>query len=436
LITVKTAVAVLVGAGLAFVFWVVVPKWDLPTWVPVVGVALVAGWVGARVLYPWTNLLFGRVVGTIFAVLTFLMLSFGIHSVSQAVVIGLCFLVLGSGLVGFRISQSHHFDAVPGDDALLPILSDDGEELVDVLDGLWGSTRRNGPRNGLRAVHAHGSLVRGRFERTGKVPECLAVALFRTQGGLEVLGRFSNFNGAIRRDDRPRQTHGLALKFGSTEHAPMDIVTVDIRRFIAANPEDFAAVTRQFTRRGLRRWLGLAALAAAGRTSLVALVRSAVKRPASYAEREYHGLNTFLWGRHQTPVRFRLTPLRHPGEDAPPVRLDAYMLDTELQDRLKGQGNVTFSLDVVVGKGLPKPRLLDPLHPWPRCAPVHPIGTVILNEYVPLDEHTEEDHDPFLFEPFRLTAGVEPSADEILLARRAAYPASYLRRCPLELLRP
>ena len=42
------------------------------------------------------------------------------------------------------------------------------------------------------------------------------------------------------------------------------------------------------------------------------------------------------------------------------------------------------------------------------------------------------DRDGFLFQPFVVPEGIQPSDDEILSARRTAYATSYLRRCPLD----
>jgi catalase len=44
--------------------------------------------------------------------------------------------------------------------------------------------------------------------------------------------------------------------------------------------------------------------------------------------------------------------------------------------------------------------------------------------------------DRLLFHPFDVPAGMRPSDDEILSARRTAYATSYLRRCPLDELSP
>ena len=69
-------------------------------------------------------------------------------------------------LILLRVKGSRKVDVVPTDRTAVPTLSDEGNRLVDAMDGIWGSTRPNGPRCGLRAAHSHGSVVTGRWEST------------------------------------------------------------------------------------------------------------------------------------------------------------------------------------------------------------------------------------------------------------------------------
>jgi hypothetical protein len=70
--------------------------------------------------------------------------------------------------------------------------------------------------------------------------------------------------------------------------------------------------------------------------------------------------------------------------------------------------------------------LEDAMHPYPRRRPRQPLCTVTLTDVL--------DSGPlgWGFDPFNLPPGVEPSDDEILHARRAAYPVSQVRRSSVE----
>jgi catalase len=424
LATLQSLAAVVIAGGVAYGAWAWFDGWKRN-----VIVALAAGWVGARLVYPATNRLFGRLVGLCLAVGAFCFLTFELLRDGWWWAFG-AFVLAGPALIAiaFRVSQGRHLDSVPRDDVLVPLMSDGGEQLVDALDSIWGSTRRGGGRHGLRAAHTHGSLALGGFELARTLDDRLSIPLL-TDSPIRAVARFSNFSGDVERDDRHRQVHGLALKLESQTQAPLDMVLIDVKRFVAANPDDFEAVVRHYRRPGLRRYVGLFALAVLGRTRLIALVRIRPKRPPSYLTRTYHGVNTFYWGRDRDraiPVRYRVVP-HHTRRAILPRRLDRYMLDAELQERLRD--GVELRLELVDGSDLSHDRLVDPMRAWPRCMPVFHLGHVTLTGYDGSDER-----DPSLFQPLRLPEGVNPSDDEILLARRGAYSSSYLRRRPVDLV--
>ena len=81
-------------------------------------------------------------------------------------------------------------------------------------------------------------------------------------------------------------------------------------------------------------------------------------------------------------------------------------------------GPVRFDLHVVVGQ--PGDPVGDPTAPWPDDRAVVAAGTLELTERF--------DPEPLIFDPTRVTDGIECSDDPILAARGAAYGASYARR--------
>ena len=302
---------------------------------------------------------------------------------------------------------------------------DDGVQLVDALDQLWGSTRPGGPRQGRRAVHSHGSGASGTF--TSSLPACVAVDVFdrRDASGqpipVQAIVRFSNTSGALHRDDSLRTPRGMAIRLVPADAGDtgMDLILADGRRFPVDNVDDFYGFLRRFG-----RWLRYIPFALLGRTRVLALLDFIpIVRPTSFVNRRFHGVNTFSWCGE--PVRYLAVPTRSLRAR---VRSGdrRWRLDRDLRDRL-AQDAVEFELRLVRGRGLPRGLQLDARRAWPRWMPAWSLGTLRLDKYV---EPAEVD--ALGFDPFRLPVGVEPSADEILLARRAAYPESRLRRCPME----
>jgi hypothetical protein len=397
--------------------------------------AVLAGWLIASVLYVTTPIVFGRALGilTFFAAATALLTGgpwrwFAVVPLVGAVV-----------LLGIRWRGVRAVDAIPSDRTLVPFLFDDGDRLVDTLDAVWGSTREGGPRHGLRAAHSHGSVATGTWERDiacGTAPA--RVPLFKQRKGT-VVARFSNFRGEKQRDDARRMAHGLALELRAPGEASFTMVLVDVRRFPVATKEDFVVFTNCTRAGGLRKVVGLANLIICGRTSVAALFRSVPwRRVNSYAERTYHGLNTFyckLDG-NEVPVRYLVRPVDRGVAAVQPATAGRTRLDGEMQTRLRSGSPVRFVVELVIGRRrngdtLSDDLVRDPTRWWGRRRETLPLCTVSLDKFVPTEEP-----DPYLFQPFEVPVGFRPSDDEILSARRTAYATSYLRRCPLDEVSP
>jgi catalase len=256
-----------------------------------------------------------------------------------------------------------------------------------------------------------------------------------------VVARFSNFSGEKERDDQRRTVHGLALELQASGEASFVMVMVDIRRFPVATREDFVALTRCLRSVGPRRWWSTAKLIVTGRTSLVALFDSRVRRRvSSYAEQTYNGLNAFYCeldekDADQVPVRYLATPTPSAERAVirqPSVALPRTRLDDELHARLRTGTPVRFDIELVLGRrrngeNVSPDRARDPTHAWSTHSPRLRLCTISLDRYIAI-----EGSDRYLFQPFDVPDGIQPSVDEILSARRTAYAASYLRRCPLD----
>jgi hypothetical protein len=398
-----------------------------------VALAVLVGWLIASVLYVTAPVVFGRAVGALAAVAAAIaLIACGGWRWFAAFPLGLAGILLGYRWRGMRT-----VDAIPRDRTLVPFLFDDGDRLVDTLDAVWGSTRDGGPRQGLRAAHSHGSVVKGTWKRDAKCGAAPAdVPLFDQKSGT-VVARFSNFMGEKRRDDNRRVPHGLALELRARHEASFTMVLVDIRRFPVATKEDFVALTNCTRARGFRRLWGFAKLTLAGRTSIAALVGSrSLRRVNSYAQRTYHGLNTFYCelDRERVPVRYRVAPVPEKAFITQPrtVTLSRTRLDDELQARLRSGSPVSFTVELVLGQrrggtNVSPDRARDPMWWWGKWRKRRQLCTVTLDQFVPTG-----DRDGFLFQPFEVPEGIQPSDDEILSARGTAYATSYLRRCPFD----
>lgn len=344
--------------------------------------------------------------------------------------------------------------------------SDDGEYLCDVIDLSFGSTRpEQAPkdlsesiprvikaelRDGQRVVHSWGSGARGCFQpelNAGRITDAPVFQL--SQAPISACVRFSNFNSESKRDDNQPGPRGMAIRLQVDPPGPkavsVDIVALSLDRFFARTREDFVSFSRAMARPAPARYLWLLFLLITGRTRTpVVWQLLRMRAPHSYLDLTYHGVNAFWFTRRgpqqatRTPIRFLVEPVppqpsdvagnggpRADQESQPQVGgASGQHLNDELRARLTG-GDARFILSVVDGSGLPLDRINDALVPWKR-RPVHRLGTLVLSEF------QDDGFDCYGFNPHNLCRGIEPSDDEILMARRAAYPASVRRRRNLQ----
>ncbi len=328
------------------------------------------------------------------------------------------------------------------------LTADAAADLVDALDRPWGSTRMGGPngRRGCRAAHTHGDLVQGTFAVDGAFAASTTVAPFAlpTGGGrkappptLEATARFSNFSGAIARNDAARNPHGFALRLQERDQPwpAFDAVCVDVDRFVVSNREDFFGFAALLPatwpdpggarhRPSVLRWFVFLLFQRTTIRALLSLWLNKIR--SSYLDRTYHGLNTFHWsieGRDR-PVRYRFVPLHEPRAVTMEAGSDKeHRLQAELGRRLQRKmPAVQFRFELVEAPaGLDEIRLLDPTRPFPRRSRVWTVGTLTLLNVV------DDDRD-IAFNPHNLPDGVRASDDEVLMARRAAYAESHARR--------
>jgi hypothetical protein len=337
--------------------------------------------------------------------------------------------------------------ANPADEERDPheLTGDDGARLVDAIDLQFGSTRpegegRNGPmwdqRRIQRANNAPGSFARGVLEVDPAFRSQGPPRMFRSPV-VDVLARFSNLQGfhpyngrpKVHRNDSARDVHGLALRLSGRDVADLDVITLDIDRFVVRSRNDFLVFTRAVASTRLKRVLVISRLVVFGRSTAPAVHRALGRRIDSYLERNYFGIHTFWWdiGSQAVPVRYvlRATPSIGASVKSAPARDGRCKLALDLKRRLEGDGRARFELFLLDGRGLNRRRLLDPVLAWPKDTPPIHVGTVELRSY---DADPDGGLDRLGLNPHHLTAGITPSDDEILMARRAAYPEGHVRR--------
>lgn len=286
----------------------------------------------------------------------------------------------------------------------------------------------SGVHEGFRAVHAKGVVCKGRF-----TPAPEAVRLTRAahvQGGeVPVTVRFSNGSGNPRADDRSPDALGMATKFYLPDGSRTDIVAITLPSFFVRTPDDFVAFTRATKpfvggRPGPRFLLFLARHPESWRAVSAAL---RFRPPESYATCAYRALHAYRWVDTGGGARFvRYTWVPEAGErslerDEAKRRARDY-LEEEFGERLAREP-VRFTLQLqIAAEGDPTD---DPTAVWPDERERVDVGTLVLEG---LDTSREREGDVLVFDPTRVTDGIELSDDPLPPLRSRAYSISVERR--------
>jgi catalase len=301
------------------------------------------------------------------------------------------------------------------------------EEIVDALNAI------NGVHDGCRAVHAKGTVCEGAFTATPEAKGLSRAAHLRGEP-VRATVRLSNASGNPHTSDaHPIAGRGMAVKFHLPEGEATDIVSVPLEVFMVRTAEDFLTFTRARvpdpeTGQPDQEKVGafLADHPETGRALQLSLPKLAPT--TSFATSGYNALHAFglvnaegetTWG------RYRWVPAEgvHYLSEEQMGDADRDFLQDEIRERL-GSGTATFALDFVkAGDG---DSLEDPTEPWEGDRETVTLGELELTGIV---EDPETPDQPLVFDPLRLTDGIEPSADEILAARPKAYDVSIRRRC-------
>lgn len=289
----------------------------------------------------------------------------------------------------------------------------------DAIEAIRGA---GGACPGYRALHAKGTLYRGTFTATAEAAK-LSRAKHLDGSTVPVLVRFSNGSGNPTQPDGAAGVRGVAVKFTLPDGKTTDVSTQTARLFASKAPEGFVDLLKAL-RPGPTMPIRMASLFATRPALLRALpvLAAAGKTPASYATIEYHGLHAFRWvGTDGSArfVRYHLIPVagvHHLSPLTARKQTDDFLTD-ELDARLAG-GPVRFDYRVQIAG--PGDSTVDPSVPWQRSDTVS-VGTV---EITGRDTEREHGGDIVVFDPMRVTDGIEPSDDPVLHFRTDVYAAS------------
>lgn len=297
------------------------------------------------------------------------------------------------------------------------------EQEIDAVNGVFGR------HPGYRALHAKGILCKGTFVA---LPEAASLtrAVHMRGEPLAATIRFSNASGDPNQPDYFPDPRGLAVKLYLPDGSRTDIVTVSSPRFPTKTPESFIEFVEAQGAGPAALWKVPQFLARHPEAlAVLPAVAPTLRPPASYALIPYYGLHAFKWiadDGSERFVRYTWRPLQGGAGIAPweARRRGADYPHEELRRRLD-RGPVRFALEVQVAT--PGDPTDDPSAAWPKGRRRVEAGTL---EVSGLETEREKGDDVLVFDPTRVTDGIELSDDPVLRFRSTAYSASVARRTP------
>jgi catalase len=295
------------------------------------------------------------------------------------------------------------------------------EQAVDVIN------ERFGRHPGRRALHAKGTFCAGSFTAT-PAAAALTRAAHMQGDAIEVTARVSNGAGDPNLPDYAPEVRGLAVTFHLPDGSRTDIVAQTVPRFPVRTPEEFIEFLR-LSNRELKNALRMPLFLAQRPAALFGLPANAaaLRPPPSYAECKYFGVHAFKWIDAAGAERFvRYTWLPEAGDHrlAPWAarRLGRDYLQEEIRARLQA-GTARFTLQLQIARSGDK--VDDPSAQWPEDRERVDAGTLTLTRVI---EDPEAGGDVLVFDPVRVTDGIELSDDPVLAFRPRAYSESVDRR--------
>ena len=286
------------------------------------------------------------------------------------------------------------------------------EEVVDAINEISGG------HPGHRVAHAKGTLLTGTFTPNSSG---LTTAAHMQAEPVRVTARVSNGGGDPGIPDYAREGRGMAVKFYLPDGSKTDIVGLSLPCFFVRTPEDFLSFTRARLdpERLMPDWLGAHPEALAGIQAALG-----ANPPASYATCAYNSIHSYRWvdaDGGSRFVRYRFVP--EEGEQALSTE-DAKARGRDyLQEEVLARGESAFRLQVVIATDADD--VDDPTVAWPEEREHVEVGRLVLDGP---ELERERDGDVLVFDPTRVTDGIELSGDKILRFRPHTYSVSVERR--------
>jgi catalase len=297
-------------------------------------------------------------------------------------------------------------------------------QLVEAMQTLAG------PHPGFRPVHAKGLVCSGTFRAVPPARGVSRAPHLQGQAVPTVL-RFSNSNGDPDIHDGIPSARALAVKFQLPDTKNADILGLHIEGFAARTPEEFLAFLRaqlpdpatgkpapDAVPRFLESHPGTHAF-------IERLMQKPI--PASYGQACYYSEHAFRFTAADGSSRFgryRWTPEAGEAYLSPDEasKRSANFMREELESRLRN-GPVAFRLLLqLAGESDPTN---DATALWPADRPLVELGRLEVTRISPTSAADER---RLVFDPTKVTDGIDLSDDPILLARSAAYSISYDHR--------
>ena len=284
-----------------------------------------------------------------------------------------------------------------------------------------------GSHPGFRALHAKGTLLKGTFTASHEAAS-LTKAAHMQGDAIPVTARFSNGSGNPDQPDYAPDPRGLAVKFYLPDGSRTDIVAVTTPRFISRTPEGFVELLAAHGAGMAAAWkLPLAFARHPEMLRNAPALAPSLRPPPSYAATVYYGQHAFKWidsGGGERFVRYAWLPeASEPKISAKEARARGRdYLRQDLERRIDSD-SIRFTLEVqVASDGDP---LTDPSAAWPKSRQKVRVGVLELTDR---ETGRETGGDVLVFDPTRVTDGIECSDDPVLSFRPKAYAESVAQR--------
>jgi catalase len=302
---------------------------------------------------------------------------------------------------------------------------DRARQAIDAMNAI------SGHHPGFRAGHAKGTLCAATFTPASDAHRLSRAQHFRGEP-VRAHVRFSNGSGNPTAPDyQPREGRGMATKFYLSDGTTTDVIGITLPAFFVNTVDAFLDLSRARTPDPATGEPDPAAMGSFFEQHPEAVTAGAAvlaaTPPESYLRCAYNSLHAYRFvddAGGSRYVRYRWEPeageANLSAEDAE-VRGPDYLQD-DLATRL-ANGPSAFALLVQIAEN--GDDVDDPTVPWPDERQRVTLGRL---EVTGLAHDREQGDDVLVFDPTRVTDGIELTNDPILRFRTDAYAESVLRR--------